>query len=222
MSLAGQHRGHGECERHHQTSCMLMCDKIYVCVSKCVVLRVKGLHSQRSQELLLSHLQSFPGSLHFEQLRGLSAQRQCEQEATAHWIHTGRCQLANTYHHHGNGEVGPQLVVAPGARRSIGVFIDASLVHQVRAFLIGVLRIRGHPESCFKGLLELLVPLGVGDEHQLTWKYSHVVNHTACLDSLQGVSVFLSRSYRPCEPEPRRTGRVLWCGAPPANGPSIY
>lgn len=67
----------------------------------------------------------------------------------------------------------------------MGVFVDASLVHQVRAFLIGVVRVPGHPEPCFEGLLELLVPLRVGDEHQLTWKDGGGgVNHTACSDSL--------------------------------------
>lgn len=50
------------------------------------------------------------------------------------------------------------------------VLIDASLVHQVRPLLIGVLRVPGDPEGSFEGLLELLVPLGVGDKHQLTCK----------------------------------------------------
>lgn len=221
MSLAGQHRGHGERQLHQQTSCTPTCEEIYVYTSVSVVLRVEGLHPQGSQELLLSHLQSFPGSLHCEQLWGLSAQRQGEPHATAHWIQTGRPRPTSTYHHHGNGEVGSQLVVAPGAGRSVGVFIDASLVHQVRAFLIGVVRVPGHPEPCFEGLLELLVPLGVGDEHQLTWKDGGGVNHTVCLDSLRAVSV-LGRSYRPCEPELRRKGRGLWRGAPPASARSIY
>lgn len=88
------------------------------------------------------------------------------------WSH----QPHDTYHHHGNGEVGPELVVAPGAGRSVGVLIDASLVYQLRPFLVGVVRVLGHPERSFEGLLQLLVPLGVGDKHQLTCKDGDGIN----------------------------------------------
>lgn len=75
----------------------------------------------------------------------------------------------STYHYHGNSEVGPQLVVTPGAWGSIAVLIDAFFVHQVRVFLIRVMWVPRYPETCLKGLLELLAPLGVCDKHLLTW-----------------------------------------------------
>lgn len=35
------------------------------------------------------------------------------------------------YHHHSNGEIGPELVVTPGTRGTIGVFVNASFVHKL-------------------------------------------------------------------------------------------
>lgn len=74
-----------------------------------------------------------------------------------------------TYHHHGNSEVGPQLVVAPGAGGSVAVLVDVALMHQVWTFLVRVFGVSGHPETGLEGLLELLVPLGVGNEHLFAW-----------------------------------------------------
>lgn len=80
MSLAGRHRGDGELQ-HHTSDARYA---VYVCI--CAILRVEGLHPQRSQEFLLSHLQSLPGSLHCEQLRSLQAQRHRQQfNLTSSW-----------------------------------------------------------------------------------------------------------------------------------------
>lgn len=49
-------------------------------------------------------------------------------------------------------------------------------MYQLRPFLVGVVRVLGHPERSFEGLLQLLVPLGVGDKHQLTCKDGDGVN----------------------------------------------
>lgn len=94
-------------------------------------------------------------------------------------IETAGCRFLSAYHHHGNSEVGSQLVVAPGAGGSIAVLIDAFFMHQIRVFLIRVIWAPRHPEACFKGLLELLVPLGVRDKHLFTWNTTESVSEPA-------------------------------------------
>lgn len=51
-----------------------------------------------------------------------------------------------TYHHHGNGEVGSELVVTPGAGGSTAVFVNAPLMNQLWVLLVGITRVLGHME----------------------------------------------------------------------------
>lgn len=157
MSLKGQHRPDMR-RRLNVPHTLTQHDE-----GRSAVLRVEGLHSQWSQQLLLSHCQSRPRPLHREQLRGLSAPKHNPASATLRASATvgEKWVCCSTYHHHGNGEVRSQLVVAPGARGSVAVLIDAFFVDQFGVFLTGVLWVFRHPESKLKGLLQLLVPLGV-------------------------------------------------------------
>ena len=74
-----------------------------------------------------------------------------------------------TYDHHGDGEIGPQLVVTPGARRAVAVFVYAALVNQVGVLLVRVGRVFGHVEQLFEAVLYSSVPLVVGDGHCPSW-----------------------------------------------------
>lgn len=138
-----------------------------------MLLRIERFHSQWSQQFLPSYLQSVPGSLHREQLWSLE-RTHTHTHLLLSVFHTALKITASrwlwsAYHHHGDSEVGSELVVAPGAGGAVTVLIDAFLVHQLGVLLVGVIWGTGHPEASFKGLAELLVPLGVRDEHFLTW-----------------------------------------------------
>lgn len=67
-----------------------------------------------------------------------------------------------SYHHHGNGKVGSELVVAPGTGSSIAVFVNAPLMNQLRMLLVGIIRVLGHMEQLLKVLLDISIPVFVG------------------------------------------------------------
>lgn len=67
-----------------------------------------------------------------------------------------------SYHHHGNGEVGSELVVAPGTGSSKAVFVNASLMNQLGVQLVGVIWVLGHIEQLLKVLLDFSIPVFIG------------------------------------------------------------
>lgn len=75
-------------------------------------------------------------------------------------VHSGTAYIA-TYHHHGNGEVGSELVVTPGARSPKTVLVDASFVDQLWLFLLRILWIMGNVELLLKILLDVTIPLHI-------------------------------------------------------------
>lgn len=77
----------------------------------------------------------------------------------------------NPHHHHGNGKVGSELVVTPGAGGSIAVFVNPPLMDQLRMLLIGVIRVMGHIEHLLKVLLDFSVPLFIGHRELFACKY---------------------------------------------------
>lgn len=141
------------------------------------LLRVQSFHSQWSQQFLLGDLQSLPGPLRCEHLWSLWHKHMLGSELRSGTAH--KPFEASAHHHHGDGEIGSQLVVTPGAGSSVAVLINASLMHQLRVLFIWVRGILRHPELRFKGLLELLVPLSVGDEHLFTWNTADTMTVTS-------------------------------------------
>lgn len=84
---------------------------------------------------------------------------------------------SQTYHNHGDSEVRSQLIITPGTGGPVAVLIDASFMDQLRVFLIWVLGVSRHPETCLKGLLQLLVPLGVQDQPFFTCNTENTWGH---------------------------------------------
>lgn len=78
----------------------------------------------------------------------------------------------NAHHHHGNGKVGSELVVTPGAGGSIAVFVNPPLMDQLRMLLIGVIRVMGHIEHLLKVLLDFSVPFFIGHRELFACKYN--------------------------------------------------
>ncbi len=149
---------------------------------------------------------------------------------------TDGCMFHSAYHHHGDSEVGSQLVVTPGAGGPVAVLVDAFFMHQVRVFLIGVIWGPRHPETCFEGLLQLLVPLGVRDEHLFTcrtvpsvdyrwrWEFtksSGVISVSVNMTEMS-VSLCVRVRYHLCALLLHRTGTVLCHEAPQASEQPTY
>lgn len=128
----------------------------------------------------------------------------------------------STYHHHADREVGSQLVVTPGAGGSAAVFINPLFMHQVEPFLIGVLRVPRHPKICFEGLLELLVPLGVGDKHFSAWNTVEMIIMNGWVNVFHVVTLCACVKYHLCGLLLHHKETVLWHGAPQPSGQLTY
>ncbi len=79
---------------------------------------------------------------------------------------------ANPHHHHGNGKVGSELVVTPGAGSAIAVFVNPPLMNQLGMLLIGVIRVMGHIEHLLKILLDFSVPFFIGHRKLFAYRYN--------------------------------------------------
>lgn len=75
-----------------------------------------------------------------------------------------------TYHHHGNGEIGSELIVTPGTGGTICVFVNASFVHQLWILFMLFLWIWRHIEHLLKVILDPAVPLLVRHSMRFTWR----------------------------------------------------
>ena len=77
-------------------------------------------------------------------------------------------KLRSTHHDHCDREVGSQLVVRPGLRRAVRVFVDAASVDEVGPGLVLRHRARVDPEELLKVVLDSLRPLLEVHFHLLT------------------------------------------------------
>lgn len=119
-------------------------------------------------------------------------------------------QIQSSYHHHGDGEVGSELVVAPCARGSTAVLINPHLMDQLRMFLIGIFGVTRHIEHFLEIVLNLSVPLFVGHRELFTWKSAWNVSFIFMLHLLPNSGMLEFVAFSPS----LRMVMVLWGNRP--------
>lgn len=131
-------------------------------------------------------------------------------------VHSGTAYIA-TYHHHGNGEVGSELVVTPGARSPKTVLVDASFVDQLWLFLLRILWIMGNVELLLKILLDVTIPLHIWHRICLSWNQTFRMKKTWFNDGYRDCKIHSSVKLNDhtCSEENVQTEAAscnfLWC-----------